>query len=165
MTVVRDFHVVIDQPYNDIPVIPPADHVRRRIRLMKEEWKEVEVELIALLGAVRDGARLPKILEIERRLLKELADLRYVSEGTAVEFGLPIDAAFAAVHASNMTKRFRDGAFRKDPGGKVLKGEDYAPPDMAALVPDPTDAESYKDGNTVVTPHFTFSAGPGVTLG
>lgn len=163
MTVVREFHVAVDQPWSDHPIIPPADDVRRRMRLVKEEFEEVLEELRALLAAVNAGKRLPEVLEIHRRLLKELADLRYVTEGTAVEFGLPIDDAFFAVHNSNMTKRFRDGSFHKDPGGKVLKGEDYQPADMLPLVPDAADVD-FRTETAVRVGGVSMAAGPGVTF-
>lgn len=164
MTVVYEFHAAVDQAHPKIPTVVTVDDVNRRHRLMKEEWDEIEEELQRLRAALRRGARLPEVLEVYRRLLKELADLRYTVEGTAVELGLPIDAAFATVHESNMTKAFDDG-FRKDRLGKVLHGPNYMPPDMSLLVPDPIDVESYKDGDTLVTPAFTFTAGSGVTLG
>ena len=163
MTLVREFHVAVEQPYADHPIVPPADGVKRRIRLVKEEFAEVMEELTALLVAVNKGARLPAVLEIHVRLLKELADLRYVIEGTAVEFGLPIDEAFSEVHRSNMTKRFRDGTFHKDPGGKVLKGEDYEQADMAKFVPQPTDVDFVFEGGARLG-NLNFSAGPGVTF-
>jgi len=163
VTVVREFHIAVDQPWSDSPIIPPADDVKRRIRLIKEEFKEVMEELTALLTAVNAGARLPQVLEIHQRLLKELADLRYVTEGTAVEFGLPIDDAFYEVHLSNMTKRFRDGTFHKDPGGKVLKGEDYRLADMEKLVPLPTDVDFITYDSVRMGP-LRMAAGAGVTF-
>jgi predicted HAD superfamily Cof-like phosphohydrolase len=163
VTVVREFHIAVDQPWSDRPVIPAGPDVQRRIRLIKEECEEVLEELVALLEASNRSARLPEVLAIHRRLLKELADLRYVTEGTAVEFGLPIDDAFLAVHLSNMTKRFRDGSFHKDPGGKVLKGEDYQPADMEPLVPDPTDVDYVFDGGVCIG-GVSVAAGPGVTF-
>lgn len=67
------------------------------------------------------------------QLLKELADLLYVTIGTAVSFGLPITKAFERVHQSNMSKLV-DGKplYRED--GKVLKGPNYQPPVLDDLI-------------------------------
>jgi predicted HAD superfamily Cof-like phosphohydrolase len=105
------------------------------MRLLREEFEEVMAEL-AKLARTDSPQATPSIL---RDLLKELSDLRYVTEGCAVSLGLPIDAAYAEVHRSNMSKLGPDGRplYRDD--GKVLKGPDYAPADMTKLVPDVID--------------------------
>lgn len=67
-------------------------------------------------------------------LLKELADLVYVTYGFAATFGWDLDEAVRRVHASNMSKLGADGRpiYRDD--GKVLKGENYEAPDLKDLV-------------------------------
>ena len=100
------------------------------MRLIEEECKEVLDELKALLRAQDYEAYLAAL----GRLLKELADLRYVTDGCAVTFGLPIDEAFAEVHRSNMSKLDDDGRPIKDTGGKVLKGPNYSEADMSKFV-------------------------------
>jgi hypothetical protein len=67
-------------------------------------------------------------------LLKELADLVYVTYGFAATFGWNLDEAVRRVHASNMSKLGADGRpiYRDD--GKVLKGENYEAPDLKDLV-------------------------------
>lgn len=61
--------------------------------------------------------------------LDALADLLYVTLGTAVAFGLPIAEAFEEVHRSNMTK-----TVERDRPGHPGKGRDYSPPDLASLL-------------------------------
>ncbi len=133
MTMVREFRMRFGQlaPVCS-PLRPDPDVVRLQARLIREEFEEVMDELAALAYASDPFV----VVELYRNLLKELADLRYVVEGTAVAFALPIDAAFAAVHASNMTK-----SFDLDKGGKVLKGPGYVAPDMELLVPSIYDQE------------------------
>ena len=65
-----------------------------------------------------------------KKLTKELADLLYVTIGTAVTFGLPLEEVFYEVHRSNMSKLGDDGKpiYRED--GKVLKGPNYKEPDL-----------------------------------
>lgn len=65
----------------------------------------------------------------ELKVLDGLADLSYVTHGTAVTFGLPLDAAFDEVHRSNMTKGVRHGDVRLR-----TKGEDYQPPDLQRVL-------------------------------
>ena len=67
--------------------------------------------------------------ETERRVLlqdflKEMCDVIYVIKGTAVSFGMDLDAAYNLVHKSNMSKF----PFTKDDSGKVMKGKNYKPP-------------------------------------
>jgi predicted HAD superfamily Cof-like phosphohydrolase len=56
-------------------------------------------------------------------LADALADLLYVVHGTALAFGIPIEAVFEAVHAANLTK---DG---HDIHGKGGKGPGFQPPE------------------------------------
>lgn len=132
MTVVREFHRAFNLPAPTHPPLRPnPDLVRLRMRLIREEFDEVMVEL-ATLTRVQDA---DAVNEAFQRLLKELADLRYVTEGCAVSLGLPIDAAYAEVHRSNMSKLGEDGLPIYDAGGKVLKGPDYQPANMERFVP------------------------------
>lgn len=62
-----------------------------------------------------------------------LADIVYVACGTAVTYGIPFDRVFTEVHRSNMTKFSPDGPYlRAD--GKIMKGPDYEPPDIAGCL-------------------------------
>jgi predicted HAD superfamily Cof-like phosphohydrolase len=73
--------------------------------------------------------------EQKSRLLKELCDLQYVLSGAAVALGLnEMQVAFTRVHNSNLSKLGLDGKpiYRKD--GKVIKGPNYAPPELRDLV-------------------------------
>ena len=65
--------------------------------------------------------------------LKELADLVYVCYQYAANMGWFLDEALNRVHESNMSKLDEDGKpiYRED--GKVLKGPNYAPPDLTDL--------------------------------
>ena len=56
-----------------------------------------------------------------------IADLAYVTAGTGVTFGLPVDAAIEEVHRSNMTK---DGYRQHKPS----KGANFRPPDIARVI-------------------------------
>lgn len=66
--------------------------------------------------------------------LKELADLVYVCYQYAENLGWDLDEALERVHRSNMSKLDVDGTpiYRED--GKILKGPNYQPPNLADLV-------------------------------
>ena len=66
--------------------------------------------------------------------LKELADLVYVCYQFAESQEWDLDEAMRRVHASNMSKLGEDGKpiYRGD--GKVLKGPNYAPPELNNLI-------------------------------
>jgi len=93
-----------------------SDKDMLRFNLVKEEFEEVA------------DAITPD------NLLKELADLVYVTYGFAATFGWNLDEAVRRVHASNMSKLGEDGKpiYRSD--GKVLKGPHYQAPDLTDLV-------------------------------
>lgn len=93
-----------------------SDKAMLRYHLIEEEFAEVAEA------------------ESPAHLLKELADLVYVTYGFAATFGWNLDEAVRRVHASNMSKLGDDGApiYRED--GKVLKGPNYEPPELSDLV-------------------------------
>lgn len=63
-----------------------------------------------------------------------LGDLAYVVYGAAVTYGIDLDPVIREIHRSNMSKLMPDGsvAYRED--GKVLKGPNFTPPNLAPLV-------------------------------
>jgi len=133
MSIVRKFHEAFNLPAPEVvPLRPDPELIRLRGRLIGEEYKEVMVELEYLAHPHTPQETLAAF----QRLLKELADLRYVAEGAAVTFGLPIDEAYREVHRSNMSKLGPNGKpiYRDD--GKVLKGPNYSEADMTLFVPD-----------------------------
>jgi predicted HAD superfamily Cof-like phosphohydrolase len=81
------------------------------------------------LPAERAMAR-QRILDEE---VGELADVVYVAYGTAISYGIDLDAVITEVHRANMTKLGADGQpVIRD--GKVQKGDRFQPPDVAAVL-------------------------------
>lgn len=115
---VAEFHRAFGLPIRSRPEIGSTDEVVLRDDLIEEETQEV----IAALWA----GDLPA-------LAQELADLIYVTYGTAIQFGIDLDAVVAEVHRANMTKLGFDGKPVRRADGKVMKG-DYTPPDVAAVL-------------------------------
>jgi len=97
----------------------------RQKDLIVEEFKE----FLEADGMLYRTGHLPKT-----DCLKEIADLVYVCYQYAENQGWDLDEALHRVHESNMSKLDEDGnpIFRKD--GKVLKGPNYAPPNLEDLV-------------------------------
>jgi len=74
-------------------------------------------------------------MPVRADVAKELADMLYVTYGAADAFGIPLDAVFRLVHASNMTKLQPSGlVLRGD--GKIMKPPTYRAPDLSNLIGD-----------------------------
>lgn len=132
MREVREFHTAFDLPILDEPRIPKLKRVALRAALIEEEFKEVMAELAFIKSRprVEQWKSAADVYAAIARLAKELADLRYVVEGSALEFGIPFDAVYSEVHRSNMSKLGRDGKPVRRHDGKVLKGPDYTEADV-----------------------------------
>ena len=130
LEMVREFHAAMGQTLdypapksnNDFLYMPPYEREEyfrlRELRdtLIDEEHKEV-IESTTTAN-----------------LLKELADLIYVTYGYAATFGWDLDEAVRRVHQSNMSKLDDNGdpVYRAD--GKVMKGPNYKAPDLEDLI-------------------------------
>lgn len=77
----------------------------------------------------------------ENELADGLADLEYVTVGTAVTYSLPLGAVFDEVHRSNMTKSTAQEAVANHTGDKG-KGPSYEPPRVADVITAARKAES-----------------------
>jgi predicted HAD superfamily Cof-like phosphohydrolase len=67
-------------------------------------------------------------------LAKELADLLYVVYGTADLLEIPLEAVFAEVHRSNMSKVGPDGQVIRREDGKILKPDTYREADVHGAI-------------------------------
>lgn len=116
----REFHEVMGLRAREYPTMPlPQDEGELRLALIQEEMGELAaaVEQDDLLG-----------------VLDALADIVYVAYGTALSYGVDLDAALAEVHRSNMTKVGPNGEVLRREDGKVLKPATYEPPSLHHLV-------------------------------
>lgn len=128
------FHEAFGLPIVHHPSVPSDARVALRMRLIDEEYKEVRAELLNILEKQRYGHQVDEPCRRLADLAKELSDLIYVIQGTALEFGLPLNAVFAEVHRSNMSKLGPDGKpiYRDD--GKVIKGPGYREADILGVL-------------------------------
>ena len=113
------FHIQKNLTISDVPTFPRISTQDLRVRLIEEETHEV-------IEAMRDSDL--------QGIAKELADLLYVTFGTAVAYGIDMDKVWEAVHHSNMTKA---PAIDSYGGDKLLKSEGYIAPNIGAIIDDP----------------------------
>ncbi|QMU77101.1 hypothetical protein GXW83_16685 [Streptacidiphilus sp. PB12-B1b] len=116
---VRSFHRAFGLDCRSEPAEIASEAARHRMELMREEVDE-------LAEAVEEG-RLDHFAH-------ELADVVYIAYGTAAVHGIDLDAVIAEVHRANMSKLGPDGRPSLRADGKVLKGDSYTPPDVAAVL-------------------------------
>jgi predicted HAD superfamily Cof-like phosphohydrolase len=116
----------------------PLDMVHHFARVYGQttghEWvKDTNKDLLRLVLLKEEYAEVLAATKAED-LLKELADLVYVTYGYAATFNWNLDEAVRRVHASNMSKLDDEGdpIYRED--GKVLKGPNYQEPDLTDLI-------------------------------
>ena len=119
LQMVTDFAKSMDQPLNEKWMF---SHKLERLR-----WKMISEEY----GEAFDESEASNNPE---NMLKELADLVYVTYGYAATYGWDLDKAVRRVHKSNMSKLGLDGKPLKDPSGKVMKGPNYRKPNLKDLV-------------------------------
>jgi len=111
---VKEFHEKFGIPVGGLGFMLSAKRALLRVRLNEEENSE-------LTAAIQ--------MEDYVGMAKEAADIIYVVVGMCIEAGIPIEAVFAEVHRSNMTK-----TGTRDVGGKIIKGPDYVPPNIDLLL-------------------------------
>jgi predicted HAD superfamily Cof-like phosphohydrolase len=119
-TALAEFHQTFNLPMRHVPSAD-IDHAlaRLRVALLQEEVGEfVVASERGDLNGVADA----------------LADIVYVAYGTALTYGIDLDAVFHEVHRSNMSKLGSDGKPLIRDDGKVLKSERYFPPDIESVL-------------------------------
>jgi predicted HAD superfamily Cof-like phosphohydrolase len=118
---VAEFHYEAEQCVKNEPDLTDEAVNTLRIKLIKEETKELE----DAIAANDHGAA-----------LDALTDLQYVLDGAYLSLGFaPFKSiAFEEVHRSNMAKRFPDGTFHKRDDGKVIKPPGWVEPDLRQYV-------------------------------
>jgi predicted HAD superfamily Cof-like phosphohydrolase len=116
----RQFHTTYGLTLSETPNSPAPELVKLRMNLIEEEVEELR-EAIGTFGELVEVA-------------DALADIVYIAFGTALVYGIDLDAVLNEVHRSNMSKLGEDGKpiYRED--GKVLKGPNYSPPDIKSIL-------------------------------
>lgn len=116
---VKEFHETYGMGMRDVPTLDIP--VRKmRVALVLEEAEEYQ--------EAEQNNDFPEIADA-------LADLVYVAYGAAIEHGIDLDDVLLEVQRSNMSKLHHETGlpiYRED--GKVLKGENFTPPDIITVL-------------------------------
>lgn len=117
-SLVAEFHRKFGHPAPESQVIPSSEALRFRAKLVEEEAGEAASKLRALARARKPERR----KELAVGVLRELADLLYVTFGGFVIFGRDAGEVFAEVQRANMSKEPNPN------GGKPLKPDGWEEP-------------------------------------
>ena len=116
-----EFNNAFEIPKLENPEIGSKELIELRIKLLQEEVAEYA-----------EAARGGDLVEV----LDALADIAYILAGTVINHGMQhvFDDAFAEVHRSNMAKLV-DGKVLRREDGKVMKPENWQPPNLSQFIP------------------------------
>lgn len=140
-SLVAEFHNTYEMPDRVRDAQPTSldySRLQMRMSLIAEEVGE-------LFQAVYGGDALASIQKLLAEIPDQgsrdvveaadaLGDLVYVVYGMALESGIDLDAVLAEIHRSNLSKLMPDGTVRRREDGKVLKGPNFSPPDIARVL-------------------------------
>jgi len=112
---VLDFHKKFNSDIGESPGIPALDVRKLRIKLIKEGTKEL-----------KDALQKKDVAEVA----DALADLLYVTFGTAIACGIDIRPVWDEVQRTNMSKE--GGGKRED--GKIMKLAGWQAPDIKSII-------------------------------
>lgn len=117
---VAEFHKAFNHPIAEKPTLISAKRASLRFDLMKEENEEY------LLACTNND-----LVEVA----DALGDQLYILAGTMLEHGLQdkILEVFQEIQRSNMSKLGTDGKPILRSDGKILKGENYTPPNLKPI--------------------------------
>jgi phosphoribosyl-ATP pyrophosphohydrolase len=128
-TDVRAWHVAMRLPgMQNVPCIPDGPSRALGAELVREEYSELIDALIEVERSQLDGRS--SVDEMVGDLAKEALDLVWVVLGLLHRFGVPVDECWAELCRSNGSKSPAHVA----ESGKLEKGPDYRPADMASIV-------------------------------
>lgn len=141
-TPVVEFHEAFGAPVAWSPQIPPTDRIALRCKLLVEEVLEFCEASGLMVSVYYDPASGKHQFEFdedthERSLVSAadaLTDIRYVTDGAALEWGIPLEKCLREVHRSNMSKLGEDGKPLLRTDGKILKGPNFTLPDLESIL-------------------------------
>ena len=144
----RQFHAPYEHPNFlenepvDLTTEVGKEELRFRFLLIGEEFAEL---CQAIFG--KAGARLLELAigEVANRdvsdmpvdpveVIDALGDMLYLIVGAFVALGVPFEKVLREIHASNMSKLGADGKPIKREDGKIMKGENFRPPNLAPFL-------------------------------
>ncbi len=152
LDLVREFHDAFDVDMPSRPTIPD-EPVHTSLLIFQQRAAELAESLRVAAGEAGGSILLLRLHLIQEELaelalsfvnrdlvecLDALTDLSYVLDGAWLVTGMGHlkEAALREVHRSNMSKLDTNGRPMRGAGGRVLKSDQYSPPDLAALLHD-----------------------------
>ena len=116
---VKTFMTTYGQEVKESASFPDENIIKLRLKLIKEELEELE-------QALNDK----NLLEVA----DALTDILYVTYGAGHSFGINLDACFAEVQRSNMSKLDENGKPIYNEYGKVMKGPNFSKPNLKQFI-------------------------------
>lgn len=143
-TPVVEFHEAFNAPVAWSPTVPSHDRRKLRCSLLLEETlefctasgfvvRQVERDGEMHLGLFDFGAQGDDSTNLVE-VADALADIRYVTDGAALEWGIPLEKCLREVHRSNMGKLGEGSKPLLRADGKILKGPLFTRPDLASIL-------------------------------
>lgn len=147
---VRLFHLAFAHPVHTVPRTPPPLERLLRFRLIFEELMEfgraigidgladkTEEEFERVLKDTMKEFSIREDLPVDLSGAADaLGDIDYVTAGANLVFGFPAEQVLAEIQRANMSKLGADGCPIKDGYGKIIKGPNYRPPNIAQVLLD-----------------------------
>lgn len=122
---VAQFHQAFNLISHNTPTLLDRADAEVRTGLLAEEAAEAQ-DAVAQAENLEPNQALANIAQ-------ELADVVYVAYGTALAYGIDLDAVLAEVHRANMSKLGADGQPILHQG-KVVKGPNFQPADVRGVL-------------------------------
>lgn len=151
----RQFHDAFGHPNRAVPENSKAVNIVHmntsvvkallalRFKLIGEEFAEfagalygedIKSLILTTVNSIADSHTTSDMRINPVEVIDALGDMNYVNNGTMIALGIPVDAVMREIHASNMSKLGADGKpiYRED--GKIMKGENFTPPNLSVLL-------------------------------
>lgn len=131
---VRVFHEKYEHPIADKLTLATPELRMLRFNLILEELDELSGALgidwdFKVNGHVTGNYELDIVEAADA-----LGDIDYVVAGANLVFGIPAQAVMQEIQRANLSKLGEDGKPIKRADGKILKGPNYTPPDIRAVL-------------------------------
>lgn len=145
---VKEFHERFGHPVERLPCTPNEKVRLLRFRLLFEELMEFgrsiglndlhelsQEEFEKMVSETMDSFYIDEYAPCDLvEAADALGDIDYVCQGANLTFGFPAADVIQEIHRANMSKLGADGRPIKNEHGKTVKGPNYVPPDIGAIL-------------------------------